>query len=53
MVLNELIRHYLSAGQEHTESARPVYEAALRVDPLHPLNWAQWSWRHFSARPTC
>ena len=49
MVLNELIRHYLSAGQEHTESARPVYEAALRVDPLHPLNWAQWSWRHFSA----
>ncbi len=49
MVLNELIRHHLSAGQEHTESARPVYEAALRVDPLHPLNWAQWSWRHFSA----
>jgi len=29
MVLNELIRHHLSAGQEHTESARPVYEAAL------------------------
>ena len=24
MVLNELIRHHLSAGQEHTESARPV-----------------------------
>jgi TolB-like protein/tRNA A-37 threonylcarbamoyl transferase component Bud32 len=49
MVLNELIRHYLSAGQEHTESARPLYEASLRVDPLHPLNWAQWAWRHFSA----
>ena len=49
MVLNELIRHYLSAGQEHTESARPVYEASLRVDPLHPLNWAQWAWRHFTA----
>ena len=49
MVLNELIRHHLSAGQEHTESARSVYEAALRVDPLHPLNWAQWAWRHFTA----
>jgi eukaryotic-like serine/threonine-protein kinase len=49
MILNELIRHHLSAGQEHTESARPVYEASLRVDPLHPLNWAQWAWRHFTA----
>ena len=49
MVLNELIRHYFSAGQEQSESARTVLEESLRVDPLHPLNWAQAAWRHFSA----
>ena len=49
MVLNEMIRHLFSAGQEQGESARPLYEEALRVDPLHPLNWAQGAWRHFSA----
>ena len=26
-----------------------MYEASLRVDPLHPLNWAQGAWRHFTA----
>jgi non-specific serine/threonine protein kinase len=49
MILNELIRHFFSAGQEQGELAQPIYEEALRVDPLHPLNWAQTSWRHFSA----
>ena len=49
MVLNELIRHYFSAGQEHSESARTALDQSLRVDPLHPLNWSQAAWRHFSA----
>jgi tetratricopeptide (TPR) repeat protein len=49
MVLNELVRHYFSAGQEESESARTALEQSLRVDPLHPLNWAQAAWRHFSA----
>jgi tetratricopeptide (TPR) repeat protein len=44
-----LTRHLLSAGQESTESARPVFEESLRLDPLHPLNWAQAAWRHFIA----
>ena len=49
MVLNELIRHLLSAGQELTESARPAFEESLRLDPLRPLNWAQAAWRRFCA----
>jgi tetratricopeptide (TPR) repeat protein len=49
MVLNELVRHYFSAGQEQSDPARTVLEESLRVDPLHPLNWAQAAWRHFSA----
>ena len=49
MVLNELIRHHLSAGQEHTESARPVYEASSARGSAASLNWAQWAWRHFTA----
>jgi len=49
MVLSELVRHHTSAGQEHSESARTVLEESLRLDPLHPLNWAQAAWRHFSA----
>jgi TolB-like protein/Flp pilus assembly protein TadD len=46
---NELVRHYFSAGQEHSESARIAAGESLRVDPLQPLNWAQAAWRHFSA----
>jgi hypothetical protein len=49
MVLNELIRHLLSAGQELSEAAQPAYEESLRLDPLRPLNWAQTAWRRFSA----
>jgi TolB-like protein/cytochrome c-type biogenesis protein CcmH/NrfG len=49
MVLNELVRHYFSAGQEHSESARTALAESLRIDPLHPLNWAQAAWQHFSA----
>jgi TolB-like protein/predicted ATPase/Tfp pilus assembly protein PilF len=49
MVLNELIRHLSSAGQEQSESARRVFEESLSLDPLHALNWAQGAWRHFSA----
>ena len=49
MVLNELVRHYFSAGQEQSESARTALEQSLRMDPLHPLNWAQAAWQHFSA----
>jgi tetratricopeptide (TPR) repeat protein len=47
MVLNELVRHYFSAGQEQSESARTVLEQSLRVGPLQPLSWAQAAWRHF------
>ena len=49
MVLNELVRHYFSAGQEQSEPARTALEQSLRMDPLHPLNWAQAAWQHFSA----
>jgi TolB-like protein/Tfp pilus assembly protein PilF len=49
MILNELIRHLTSAGQELDEPARRAFEESLRLDPLHPLNWAQAAWRHFSA----
>ncbi len=49
MVLNELVRHYFSAGQEQSEWARIALEESLRLDPLHPLNWAQAAWRHFTA----
>jgi len=49
IVLNELVRHYFSAGQEHSEPARTAMGESLRLDPLHPLNWTQASWHHFSA----
>jgi len=26
-----------------------MFEESLRLDPLHPLNWAQAAWRHFNA----
>jgi len=49
MILNELIRHFFSAGLELSELALPMFEESLRLDPLHPLNWAQAAWRHFNA----
>lgn len=49
MVLRELTRHLLSAGQEQGEAAGLVFEEMLRVDPLAPLNWAITSWRHMVA----
>jgi tetratricopeptide (TPR) repeat protein len=49
IVLNELVRHYFSAGQEHTEPARIVGEESLRVDPLYSLAWVQAAWRLCSA----
>jgi len=49
MVLNELIRHLTSAGQELNESSRSAFDESLRLDPLHPLNWAQLAWRRFNA----
>jgi tetratricopeptide (TPR) repeat protein len=49
MILNELIRHFTSAGQELSEWTRPAYDESLNLDPLHPLNWAQAAWRNFNA----
>jgi non-specific serine/threonine protein kinase len=52
LVLNELIRHLLTAGQEQSEWAQPIFQLSLRIDPLAPLNWAQAAWRHFGAGAT-
>ena len=49
MVIGELVRHTLSAGKENSERDRALFEEAVKVDPLSPLLWAQYSWRHFVA----
>ena len=35
MVLNELIRHLSSAGQDQSDSAKPLYDEALRLSPAY------------------
>jgi serine/threonine protein kinase len=49
MVLNELIRHTLSAGKENSERDRALFEEAVKIDPLAPLTRAQAAWRYFVA----
>ena len=46
MVVNELVRHALSAGKENTDRDRLLVEEAVKVDPLGPLLWAEVCWRH-------
>jgi serine/threonine protein kinase/tetratricopeptide (TPR) repeat protein len=40
-VLGEWMRHLFSAGQEGTDRAQAVMDAALKADPLNPFNWGQ------------
>jgi len=49
MVLAELNRYLLTAGQEQGEAAWLLAEESIRMDPLAPLSRAQHTWRHFAA----
>jgi eukaryotic-like serine/threonine-protein kinase len=49
MVLNELNRHLMSAGQEQQEASWLLFDETVRVDPLSPLNWAQGAWRYLGS----
>jgi serine/threonine protein kinase len=49
MVLQELIRHSLSAGKENTERDREAFDELMKSDPLSPLMWAQGAWRQIIA----
>lgn len=47
-VARELMRHLLTAGQEHTSSCRAIRETVFQIDPLNPLNWSQVGYHHLA-----